>query len=214
MTHRRFRPSRDGNSALLLLILMLGFMMSLSTSYVQMVQTETRGAAIVDNVGRARDAALSGIYFVQGKLQATTSTFLPQERIRLYFRYSDVGADRNADGFFKATYPFVATSQWFYLSVPSVTLENEAASSSIFRVVSYPDTTASDTYNYYVKSQGAFRDLGDGLSTPAATWTAQIWAHLFINPGTNIVLIRAWRTMELEDATSVSGNFYKRHQIR
>ena len=84
---------RSGSAALILTIIVLGFMMAVSTSYVTMVQTETRVQTSVDKIARAKDAAFSGVSYVIARLMATSSTFLVDNTPaslkgdRLYFAY-------------------------------------------------------------------------------------------------------------------------------
>ncbi|HEY9070529.1 MAG TPA: hypothetical protein VIV61_09725 [Candidatus Ozemobacteraceae bacterium] len=207
---------RRGSAAIILTIIILGFMMAISTSYVTMVQTETRFQTSQDKAARAQDAAFAGVGYVIARLLATSSTFLvdsTQASIkskRLYFAYSRNAYDVTArfddfDAAPTATFQNVASSQWLYPVSQGMLLADEMASSVAFLVTTYPAPDPTDTtppYNvvpnyYYVKSQGMYRDIEpNGLVT--ATYSAQLLARLLIATPTFQVKLERYQPMEVE----------------
>jgi len=216
---------RSGSAALILTIIVLGFMMAVSTSYVTMVQTETRVQTSVDKIARAKDAAFSGVSYVIARLMATSSTFLvgntpaSLKGDRLYFAYDATPASKNIrfTGLTPtADFKNVASSQWIYPDTTGLLMSGETASSVAFRVTSYPATypasVTMDPWYYYVKSQGMYRDIEDG-TTVTATYSAQILARLRIATLTYEVKLERYRAMEVENDGSTAEFFTGRPVI-
>lgn len=213
---------RSGSAALILTIIVLGFMMAVSTSYVTMVQTETRVQTSVDKSARAKDAAFAGVSYVIARLMATSSTFLVNSTDaslkgqRLYFAHDATAASKNIrfSGMTPADFKNVASSQWIYPDTTGLLMSDETASSVAFRVTSYPATSgaAINPFFYYVKSQGMYRDIEDG-TTVTATYTAQILARLRIATLTYEVKLERYRAMEVENATPSAAFFSGRSVI-
>jgi len=207
---------RRGSAAIILTIIILGFMMAISTSYVTMVQTETRVQASQDKAARAQDAAFAGVGYVIARLLATSSTFLvdsTQASIkgkRLYFAYSRNAYDvmvrfDDFDAAPTTTFQNVASSQWLYPLTQGMLLADEMASSVAFLVTTYPAPNPADTvppYDvvpdyYYVKSQGMYRDIDPG-GLVTATYTSQLLARLVIATPTFQVKLERYQPMEVE----------------
>jgi len=213
---------RSGSAALILTIIVLGFMMAVSTSYVTMVQTETRVQTSVDKSARAKDAAFAGVSYVIARLMATSSTFLVDSTPaslkgeRLYFAYDATLASKNNrfGGLTPTDFKNVASSQWIYPDTTGLLMSGETASSVAFRVTSYPvaSGTTINPFFYYVKSQGMYRDIEDGV-TVTATYSAQILARLRIATLTYEVKLERYRAMEVEDASSTADFFIGRPVI-
>jgi len=209
---------RRGSAALILVVIVLGFMMAISTSYVTMIQTETRVQTSLDKNSRAKDAAFAGVSYVIARLLATSSTMLVDsnpvnlKRDRLYFAFDDSNSGKLArfgglDASPETAFQNIASSQWLYPVTTGLLESDEMASSVAFFVTSYPatDSTKVIPEYYYVKSQGMFRDIEpDGTVT--ATYTAQILARLFIATPTLQVKLERYQYMEVE--TDIFNSYY------
>ena len=212
---------RSGSAALILTIIVLGFMMAVSTSYVTMVQTETRVQTAVDKSARAKDAAFAGVSYAIARLMATSSTFLVDSmpaslKGRLYFAYDATDASKNIrfSGLTPSDFKNVASSQWIYPDTTGLLMSNETASSVAFRVTSYPAAsgTTINPFYYYVKSQGMYRDIEDGI-TVSATYSAQLLARLRIATLTYEVKLERYRSMEVESDGATADFFTSRPVI-
>jgi hypothetical protein len=85
------------------------------------------------------------------------------------------------------------------------------ASSSMFKVTSYPATTSAnliDPEKYYVKSQGMYRNIDPDSSFIIATFTSQILARLVIATETRSVRIDTYQYMEIEPSTNSNDSFF------
>jgi len=197
-------------------------MMAVSTSYVTMVQTETRVQTSIDKIARAKDAAFSGVSYAIARLMATSSTFLVDSSPaslkgeRLYFAYDATPASKNIrfTGLTPTDFRNVASSQWIYPDTTGLLMSGETASSVAFRVTSYPAAsgTAINPFFYYVKSQGMYRDIEDG-TTVTATYSAQLLARLRIATLTYEVKLERYRSMEVESDGSTAEFFTGRPVI-
>lgn len=214
---------RKGSAALILTIIVLGFMMAVSTSYVTMVQTETRVQRSIDKTARARDAAFAGVSYAIARLLATGSTFFIDSTPatikgeRLYFAYDATAASKNIRfaGMTPADFHNVASSQWLFPVTTGLLLSDETASSVAFMITSYPATSSTNIVipnQYYVKSQGMYRDIDDG-ATVSATYSAQILARLQIATLTMQVRLERYQYAEVEDTGSTGGFFTRRSVI-
>ncbi|MBP7632598.1 hypothetical protein KBA41_00410 [Candidatus Ozemobacteraceae bacterium] len=213
---------RRGSAALILTVIVLGFMMAVSTSYVTMVQTETRVQTSVDKIARAKDAAFAGVSYVIARLMATSSTFLVDStpgslKKRLYFAYD--GTSDSVTNRFGGLNPItdftnVASSQWIFPDTTGLLEGGETASAVAFRVTSYPAAsgTTINPFYYYVKSQGMYRDIEDGI-TVSATYSAQLLARLRIATLTYEVKLERYRSMEVESDGATADFFTSRPVI-
>lgn len=211
-----------GSVGIIVVFLVLGFMMSISASYVMMVSTEFDIGDSIDNHARAKDAALAGVHFALSRLQATSSTYLVSETNsdlskRLYFARSAGTADKNErfSGLNPSNFTNVASSQWLF---PISTLDlgiDEVASATAFKITSYPATKTAaiiDSSKYYVKSQGMYRAIEPGSTIVTATHTAQVLARFEIATPTRSVRIETYQFMEFEPSTNSTDNFFKQRQ--
>ena len=217
--------SQRGSVGLILTILVLGFMMAVSSSFVMMVNTEVRTQGTLDKNGRARDAAFAGVNYVIARLQATSSTILVSNSAadikgkRLYFSYDATASSKNIrfsgyGGTPATDFANVASSQWLFPLTDGLLLEDEVASSVCFRVTSYPATNSLDVVTpdfYYVKSQGMFRDIESG--TVMNTFSAQLLARLQIATNTLSVRLERYQVMETEPLGGATSDFFSKRRM-
>ncbi|MBF0409382.1 MAG: hypothetical protein HQM10_18725 [Candidatus Riflebacteria bacterium] len=192
---------RTGATGIIMVILMLGFLMTLSISYIQMNRNENLGNTYDIYQNRAKAAAMSGINFAAATLTSRGDASA-DSKSRIYFIRSDSTADRNllinGASFSDTTlYTNIATSQWYYVSSPSGSLSTEAASGSLFRLHSYYDSGVNIATAYYVKSQGLFREIATASTEIVATYQSQILSRFNLDSG--IVKIDAYRQTDYEN---------------
>lgn len=213
------RSENSGAIGLTVVILVLGFMMSISTTYVMMVHTEFQIGDAIDGNARAKDAALAGVHFAIARLQATSTTYLvennnPSLSRRLYFARSAQSADidKRFNGLTPANFTNVASSQWLFPVESQTSLgTGEEPDASMFKVTTYPATKTSsiiDYSKYYVKSQGMYRIIDSATLDVAATFSAQILARLSIATSTRSVRIDVYQFMEIEPSTNSADSFF------
>ena len=196
----------------ILVIMVFGLMVSISTAYIKMVQTETQVQGMIDNSDRALDAAFSGVNFVIAVAQSQKDFFLPgmAAQRRYFTRGTPLGTDWAGIGltFAAATYPNATGSDWFYLNESLDLFDyGETGSSTkcyLFRTISYPDTGTTgstiQTGSYLIKSQGCFQ-IYSGTSV-IATYTSQIIAQCNVDFNRKVIQLKRWRYMPFETNTS------------
>ncbi|MFZ2958658.1 MAG: hypothetical protein WA705_17350 [Candidatus Ozemobacteraceae bacterium] len=215
----RYLENKRGMSGLITVVMVMGFMMAISSSYVLMVQTESSGTRVTERYDRARMAAIAGVEFVRAQLQATSSTYLDDACKRIYFaRSSDNSANGDVQRRMATTTPntdftAVAGTQWYY-PIASTPLLDEPASSTLFKITSYPDNDNIATA-YYVKSIGVYNLISTNTANVQvidASWSCQLLARLNISNLTKQVRLEVWRPMQLEPAINPGDAFFSTGQ--
>jgi hypothetical protein len=224
------RPmARRAMAGLIITVLVLGFMMAISTSHLMLTQTERQGIHAAEHAGRAQAAAEAGLFYYLSLVNATSTTFLttPADcRKRLHFlgdptmnNSAYVGVPPQQIGIWtggtpvNGTFSTIEQSTWLFPEVsPFIPpVAQDVASSSIFMVKTYADTTSAAVLaSYvYVKSLGVYRLLeGD---TVMATFAAQLQARVEVFPVTKRVIINRFRFVPVEDPTDIAnGPFHTR----
>ena len=214
-----------GMAGTILVILIFGLLVSISTAYIKMVQTETQVQGMIDNSDRALDAAFSGVNMVIAILQSQKGK-VPFEndpsiaKSRIYFiRPSHLSTDwsliniSNLDT--ASTFVNATSSDWFYLNENLDLFDYGETGSSTkpyqFRVHSYPGTDAGGTIvpaSYTIKSQGRFLVYDSNRTTVLATYTAQVIADCAIDFTRKVIQLKRWRYMPYEDNASFAKAVY------
>lgn len=203
------RKEPRGMAGTIMVILVFGLLISISTAYIKMVQTETQVQGMIDNSDRALDAAFSGVNFVitvaQSQKQMFDQSLVAQRR---YFtRTSPVGSDWAGIGltFSAVTYTNATSSDWFFLNESLSLFDYGDTGNSTkpyhFRAISYPHTIGSviQSDSYIIKSQGRF--LIYNGTTVTATYTSQIVAECAIKFNRKVIQLKRWRYMPLQTDT-------------
>lgn len=201
----------QGMAGTILVIMVFGLMVSISTAYIKMVQTETQVQGLIDNSDRALDAAFSGVNFVmavcQGqKLMFENDATKAKER-RYFIRPSHLSTDwsllnvANLDT--SSIYKNATDSDWFFLNDHLSLFDYGDTASSTkpyqFRVVSYPSTDGAGIIlpaSYIIKSQGRFLTYSSNIVT--ATFTSQIIAECEVNFTRKVIQLKRWRHMPVQ----------------
>lgn len=206
-----------GVAGTIMVILIFGLLMSVSTAYIKMVQTETEVQSMVDHTDRAFDAAFSGLNYAIAVAQSNRAMFentvaATASRTYVFNPLVNQWASINA-AWTSIKIDKVASipSDWLFLNEQlSLYFINETTASPPyhFRVTSFPvaSTTAgaiADPERYLIKSQGRFLTYSDDKTSVLATFSAQIIAECSINFTRKLVQLKRYRYMTFQgtDAT-------------
>jgi len=199
---RKIGLPRNGTVAVIVVILVLSLMMAFTTSFHLMIQVEKGGGTSKHKQDRARFGAIAGINFVTGQLQATSSTFLSvtdYEKYRLYWASGTAA--------FGSAFTNVVPTRYYYVSNSPQLMDDEVASASLFKVVTYFDST-NLAKNYYVKSIGFYRDIELQNGNVVATYQAEFLARLIIATSTKSITLECFRPLEAEPCDAVTDTFF------
>lgn len=211
------RNKQNGMAGTIMVIMVFGLLVTISTAYMKMVQTETQVQGMIDNSDRALDAAFSGVNMVMAITQGQKEMFDPAmaNKRRYFTRPTPLTSDWTAIGtasFVLGNYPNVIRTDWFYLD-ENLEMFNYGETGSNtkpyhFRVISYPGITGAGAIipaSYTIKAQGRFQVYSSNLIIVVATYTSQIIAECEINFPRKVVQLKRWRYMPFESDT----NFFK-----
>lgn len=204
----------------IMVIMILGLLVSISTAYIKMVQTEIQVQSMVDHSDRALDAAFSGVNMVMAIAQSQKLMFENDPstaKLRRYFiRPAHLTNDwslisiANLDT--ASVYTNATNSDWFYINENlSLFSYGETGSSTRpyhFRVTSYPGTDSGGTIipaSYTIKAQGRFLVYNLAQTEVLATYTSQVIAECVINFPRKIIQLQRWRYMPFQ----TDADFYK-----
>jgi len=216
-----------GMAGTIMVILILGLLVSISTAYIKMVQTETQVQGMIDNSDRALDAAFSGVNMTIAILQSQKSGNIripfindpTTAKERIYFvRPGFLSNDWsliNIPTLSAVSFPNATASDWFYLNENLSFFDYGETGSSTkpyqFRVHSYPGTDGGGTIipaSYTIKSQGRFLIYGSDKTTVMATYTSQIIADCAIDFTRKVIQLKRWRYMPYESNASFAKAIY------
>lgn len=214
----------NGFAGFVIVIIVLGFMMAVSTGNFLLVNAERQALQAGKGPDRAVAASYSGIMYYIGILQATDTTFLPgsaNNHKRIHFLCNSTLNSTSTAGQQiatwssvppAATYPVIATSSWLYASGTALfsSETDDLASSSAFMLKTYVDQTDSDTLaSYvYVKSLGKHTEFQNGVELN--THYSQHIAKLEIDSVKRTIRIDKLMKMPIEYPKSQTGNFHSK----
>ncbi len=212
-----------GMAGTIMVLLIFGLLMSVSTAYMKMVQTEIEVQTMVDHTDRAVDAAFSGINYAIAVAQTNKSMFensVAACASRTYItsfsnsNWSEIQMPSGTSWNNTKVKTLVASvpSDWLFLNkqLTNYLVDDQSASPPYhFRVTSYPATSATavaDPSKFIIKSQGRFLTYDSTKTYVLATFTAQIIAECKINFARKVVQLSRYRLTGY-DATDTK--FYK-----
>lgn len=213
-----------GMAGTIMIMLIFGLLMTVSTAYMTMVQTETEVQGLVDNTDRAVDAAFSGINYGIAISQTNKAMFentVAACASRTYIiatntSLSNWSGINSAWTTSKVNQVASVPSDWLFLNEKLTNyLINDATASPPyhFRVTSYPlATSTSDAVSiaspsvYLIKAQGRYLTYSDDNSSVVATFTAQLIAECKINFSRKVVQLARYRFMPYD---STDAKFFK-----
>lgn len=199
--------SKKGNAVTIMAVVILSFLMAVSTAYLSMLSTEFQIQGMIDHSDRALDAAFAGSQYALAILSEHDQMFLDgEDRVRFT---KGVGAD-------------IIESEWLYYDIDPfvdaalldfVDPYNEMVATAAYRflISSYVDPNG-DEWLYYIKSKGQYRTFDHGTTNANATYTAQILAKIDIDPNRRLMRLRSWRRMPAEDSENINDDFFDEEQ--
>lgn len=197
---------KKGMAGLVLLVMVLGYMMSISTSITMLTQSESTGKAARKGYKNAYGAALAGIGVVISRLRLEPTTFDVDPTKRPYFvriaadinnHYCDWTASQKT----YTGYTRLIAPGWLTVSSTFAINTGTKVDDYQFQICSYPKTDPVTLYEYYfVKSQGKFTD-----AESEKEFKAQIWARFRINASAKLIALETFGTMGVQDLTWVTA---------
>ncbi|MBF0501722.1 MAG: hypothetical protein HQM09_16405 [Candidatus Riflebacteria bacterium] len=217
--------SRKALAGLIIVVLVMGFMMAVSTSNILLVRTESTGVTFSQYPAKASSAAQAGINYYMGLLLADGYTFSTtstdcRKRIHFLSENTPSRSTSNTPGQQIAIChpasttqnPYnntIAVSAWTFASGTTLFESTpDVASSALFMIKTYADDDngACLASFVYIKSLGVFRQIDDGV--PVASYYAQLNARLEINPYNRTIHVDRIRQMEVQYPDSVIATFH------
>ncbi|HMM59796.1 MAG TPA: hypothetical protein PKC25_06640 [Candidatus Rifleibacterium sp.] len=215
------KTKKYGQAGIIMIMLIFGLLMTVSTAYMKMVQTEVDILGMVDHSDRAADAAFSGINYAIALAQKNRSMFdeisgMAAVASRTYItsfansNWSPVQIPSGVTWDNAKVKTLVASvpSDWIFLNE---TLDNYLIDSQIasppyfFRVTSYPATSTTSvatTAVLLIKSQGRYYQYSDASKTSIiATFSAQLIAECKVVFKRKILQLNRYRYMPFQSDT-------------
>ncbi|MEW6708583.1 MAG: hypothetical protein AB1403_02080 [Candidatus Riflebacteria bacterium] len=203
---------RKGNAGTIMVVMIMGFLMTVTTAYMKMVQTENLVRGMIDHSDRALDAAFSGVQYAMSVAQAKQDMFINSTNAikqRFYFISSTHTTDWDYTASSPLSYPYKLESDWFFNdgAFNLMEIHNDINKPYVFRVTSYASHTASLLIpsEYIIKSQGKFIEYSDDNSTVINEYKAQVIALVQINFTRKVLKLKAWRQMQFQDDANFFG---------
>jgi hypothetical protein len=201
---------RKGNAGTIMVIMILGFLMTITTAYMKMVQTESEIQTMIDNSDRALDAAFSGVQYAMSVAQTRKEMFINDVTLvkdRIYFIDSAQTPDWDptADDP-NTTYTATFTTDWFFFDgdMNFMEIDDNLNKPYVFRVTTYASHTASVliTDEYIIKSQGKYIEYSDDNVNIINEYKAQVIAVVGIDFTRKTLRLKAWRQMPFQTSDS------------
>ena len=192
--------SKRGGVALIIAIIILSYMMMVSTSQFQLLQLENTGHISKNMSKKAYFCAFSGIQFALERVREDVTKITWDKRPYFTNTTSDfndtctneMGSSPSGDEYVNDIY---ICDPAFSSSV----ISEAGAGKMQFCLATYPH--ASDTSEYWVKSQGYYDDPVSQM-----TYKAQIIALIKLDPATNKFKITKFQQTDVQPTTAVSGD--------
>lgn len=216
----KYKKNR-GMAGTIMILLIFGLLMSISTAYMKMVQTEIEIQSMVDNSDRAVDAAFSGISYAMAIAQNNRSMFDDSVAAcasrtyitsKTFSRWSVTGSAIEIPTGTLYDNPKVQTlvasvpSDWLFLNekLTNFKIDEQTASPPYhFRVTSYPARGTTNTANplkLIIKSQGRYLTYASDQKTVLATYSAQLIAECRVATASKRLQLGRYRMMTWENS--------------
>lgn len=213
------KKHKHGQAGIIMIMLIFGLLMTVSTAYMKMVQTEIQVQGMVDHSDRAMDAAFSGINYAIAIAQDNRSMFVNNVAAvasRTYIIATSTSLSNWTSIDSSWTTSRVNTvasvpSDWLFLNekLDLYKINEETASPPyFFRVTSFPaasTTAVADPEKYLIKAQGRYLQFSDDKTTVLATFSSQLIAECRVNFQRKVVQLSGYRYMIFQTDT----NFFK-----
>jgi hypothetical protein len=213
---------KTGQAGIIMIMLIFGLLMTVSTAYMKMVQTEIEVQGMIDQSDRAMDAAFSGINYAIAIAQKNRSMFddsITAVASRTYVTSTSsswspiqIPSGITWDNTRVKTLVASVPSDWIFLNetLDNYILDSQPASPPyFFRVTSYPATSTTNvatTGVLLVKSQGRYYNYSDkDKTTIIGTFTTQLIAECKVIFKRKIVQLNRYRYMPFQS----DSDFFK-----
>jgi len=210
-----------GSAGTIIVVLIFSFLMTVSTAYIKMVQTEIEVQTMMDQSDRAMDAAFSGINYAISVAQTRKEMFennADKARMRIYLVAPTTNWSSALNLTFNTTnFPNAARAGMLYLNeaMPLFNMNETATQAYAFKLHSYPGVNPPGGLanispgSYTIKVQGFYRVFADNKTTVLATYSSQLIAQCEINFARKVVQLKRWRNMAFEtDAAFYTATNY------
>ncbi|MDD3001732.1 MAG: hypothetical protein PHF29_08250, partial [Candidatus Riflebacteria bacterium] len=202
-----FKCDKRAMAGIMTIILILGLLMTVSISYIKVMDVEGLVQEMSDYSDRAEDAAFSGVSYAMAVAQSSKDIFRGIKKIKSW-PYMVEKAIVNDSYKFSAYNGIPITdlvniieSQWIYLNEKMKVVDDEEVTTPPyrFRVITYPhytfSTTTYDDTKYMVKAQGNYLVYQAGTTDVVATHSAQLLAELTIDKSKRQIFLKKYRRM-------------------
>ncbi len=204
--------NKKGMAGIIVVVLIMALLMSVSISYLKMMEVEGQVQEMSDSSERALDAAFAGISYAMAIAQGTKDMFKGESYLkhRPYLVENPTETGNFAVGLNKDDLTRRIESVWLYLDETMALIDEEETRPPYrFRATSYPCIVKDDDGNssiepnrYMVKSQGNFMYYESGTDDVIATFTSQIVAELFVASPSRRLYLRRYRTVPYQKGDS------------
>lgn len=201
------------------IILILGLLMTVSVSYLKVMDVEGLVQEMSDYSDRAEDAAFSGVSYAMAVAQSSREVFKGKTANQKwpYILNPTIIADTYSEtynGINIASLSNKIESQWIYLNETMKVVDDEEVTTPPyrFRVITYPyfKDGGYDESKYMVKAQGNYLVYETGTMDVVATHSAQLLAELSIDASKKQMFLKKYRRMPYQNDT----DFYKYDTIK
>lgn len=200
------------------IILILGLLMTVSVSYLKVMDVEGLVQEMSDYSDRAEDAAFSGVSYAMAVAQSSREVFKGKTANQKWPYIVNptifAAASGEYNGINVASLSNKIESQWIYLNETMKVVDDEEVTTPPyrFRVITYPyfKDGVYDESKYMVKAQGNYLVYETGTMDVVATHSAQLLAELSIDASKKQMFLKKYRRMPYQNDT----DFYKYDTIK
>lgn len=207
------KGKRRGMAGIITVVLIMALLMSVSISYLKMMEVEGQVQEMSDSAERAADAAFAGVSYAMAIAQGTKDTFKGAGYLdKRPYLVEPGGNAALAGGLARAALALPIDSRWLYLDENMALVDEEETRPPYrFRAMSYPclvnASTTIDSNRYMVKAQGNYMYYETGTDEVVGTFTAQIVAELFVASGSKRLYLRRYRPVPYQSDARFFKNF-------
>ena len=224
------RKNKSGMALLILVVVSLGFMMSISTSYIIIEQTETEAISAISDKKRSFDAAFAGISLylahlhqkdelfdsdTAGNLDKNNFLYFSKDGVNVITNsgLSNTGLSDNADD-----NDVKKSNDWINYKGNMTELINDVSDTSDigepgetirFKVVSYPSCESGEINEIiYVKSKGQYT-FYDGSNLTEEVYQTQLLAKIKVDKTDKFAKLITYQEMKYES----DSDFWTQYKI-
>jgi hypothetical protein len=212
------KAKRRGMAGIVTVVLIMALLMSVSISYLKMMEVEGQVQEMSDSAERAADAAFAGVSYAMAIAQGTKDTFKGATYLekRPYLvddvsKTGDFKGGKYDGGMQRNNLSMKVPSAWLYLDENMALVDEDATRPPYrFRAMSYPCYTSPnniDPNRYMVKAQGNYMYYETGSDNVTATFTAQLVAELYVASASKRLYLKRYRAIPYQKEADFFKNF-------